>query len=211
MLRSRCLLPSPRSPPSSKLSPLCVPVSPISRPERCKPCPVALVPTLGCSRPLPPSLPLLASALSGNIIPGYVPCSSKNGPYIRTRLVTPQKKNKHTGSTTPTDAFAPASVSGRPRGGRAQVGLPLSNPCPRTHVEMRGRNGPGRPPPNPTLLIILLIIRSTCTLCSATTAAVAEASSVAGNFFTNKTTKLTKECKISSKYQNLKNNLGCSR
>ena len=71
MLCSRCLPPSPRSAPSSKLSPLYVPVSPVSRAERCKPCPVALVPTLGFSRPLTPSLLLLASALSGNIIPGY--------------------------------------------------------------------------------------------------------------------------------------------
>ena len=63
---------SPRSAPSSKLSPLYVPVSPFSRAERCKPYPLALVPTLGCSRPLPPSLLLLASALSGNMIPGYV-------------------------------------------------------------------------------------------------------------------------------------------
>ena len=63
MLRSRCLPPSPRSAPSSKLSPLYVPMSPVSRAERCKPCPVALVPTLGCSRPLPPSLLLLASAV----------------------------------------------------------------------------------------------------------------------------------------------------
>ena len=53
-----------------KLSSLDVPVSPVSRAERCKPCPVALVPTLGSSRPLPPSLLLLASALSGNLIPG---------------------------------------------------------------------------------------------------------------------------------------------
>ena len=71
MLRSRCPPPSPRSAPSSKLSPLYVPVSPDSRAERCEPCPVALVPTVGCSRPLPLSL-LLASALSGNIIQGYI-------------------------------------------------------------------------------------------------------------------------------------------
>ena len=44
------LSPSPRSAPSFKLSPLYVPVSPVPRAERCKPCPVALVPTtLGCS------------------------------------------------------------------------------------------------------------------------------------------------------------------
>ena len=70
MLRSRCLPPSPRSAPSSKLSPLYVPVSPVSRADRCKPCPVALVPTLGCSRPLPPSLLLLACALSGKYYAG---------------------------------------------------------------------------------------------------------------------------------------------
>ena len=59
-------------------------------------------------------------------------CSSKNGPYIRKRLVTPQEKNKHTGLTTPTDDFAPASTSGRPCGGRAQARSPLNAPIP-TH------------------------------------------------------------------------------
>ena len=58
-------------------------------------------------------------------------CSSQNGPYIRIRLVTPQEEhNIHTGSTTPTDAFAPASMGGRTRGGRAQASLPLSAPMP---------------------------------------------------------------------------------
>ena len=103
---------------------------------------MALVPTLGCSGPLHPSLLLLAFILSGNIIPGYVFLLQKNGPYIRTRLVTHQEKNKHTGSTTPTDSFAPASTSGHPRGRRAQAGLPLSEPVP-THP---CRNpGPKRP------------------------------------------------------------------
>ena len=41
--------PSPRSPPSSKVSPLCVLASPVLRAERCKPCPVALAPTLDYS------------------------------------------------------------------------------------------------------------------------------------------------------------------
>ena len=72
----------------------------------------------------------------------YIFFSSKNGPYIRIRLVTPRDKNKHTGSTTPTDAFAPASTSGRPRGGRAQAGLPFSTPMP-THP--RRDPGPKRP------------------------------------------------------------------
>ena len=94
------------------------------------------------SRPLPPRLLLLASALSGNIIPGMYFSSSKNSPYIWTRLVTPQEKNKHTGSTTHTDDFAPASTSGRPRGGRAQAGLPLSAPM-STHP--RRDSGPKRP------------------------------------------------------------------
>ena len=97
MLRSRYVPPSPRSAPSSKLSQLYVPVSAVSRAERCKPCPVALIPTLGCSQPLLPSLLLLASALSGNIIPGYFEVClfvrGKKGPYTRTRLVTPQEKN----------------------------------------------------------------------------------------------------------------------
>ena len=68
--------------------------------------------------------------------------SSINGPYVRTRLVTSQEKHTHTGSTTPPDAFAPASTSGRPRGGRKQAGLPLSAPMP-THP--RRDPGPKRP------------------------------------------------------------------
>ena len=144
-------------------SPLYVPVSPVSREERCKPCPVALVRTLGCSRPLPLSLLLLASALSGNIIPGFcLFCSSKNGHNIRIRLVTPQKKSKHTGSTMPTDAFAPASTSAaRAAGGRKPI-CPCLHPCPCTHVEIRGQNSPGRHAPkphnNPIHMCILLLL-----------------------------------------------------
>ena len=75
------------------------------------------------------------------------------------RLVTPQEKNKHTGSTTPKDAFAPASTSGRPRGARAQAGLRLSAPmlhAPTSRSE--AETAQGGAPPNPTL------IRSTCVL-----------------------------------------------
>ena len=68
-------------------------------------------------------------------------CSSKNGPYIGARLVTPKEKSKHTGSTTSTDVFAPASTIGRPRGGRAQAGFPLSALMP-THP--RREPGPKR-------------------------------------------------------------------
>ena len=63
------MLPSLGSAPSSKLPPFYVPVSPVARAARCKPCPVALVPTLGCSRPPARNLDLVRSALSGRIIP----------------------------------------------------------------------------------------------------------------------------------------------
>ena len=74
-----------------------------------------------------------------------------------------EKKNIHTELTTPADAFAPASESGCPRGGRAQAGLPLSvSIFPRTHVEIRGRNGPGWRAPklhtNPIAFVLLLLL-----------------------------------------------------
>ena len=132
MLRSRCLLPSPRAAPSSKLSPLYVPVSPVSRVERCKPCPVARVPTLGCSWPLPPNLSSCWHPLCPVCPEIYYRdmsiCLRKNGPYIRTRLVTPQEKYKHTGSTTPSDGFFRSCLDKRPP---AQAVLPL---CVCTHV-----------------------------------------------------------------------------
>ena len=152
MLRSRCLPPSPRSPPSSKLCQFYVPASPVSRAEICKPCPVAIVPTLGCPRPVPPSLLLRASALSGNIIPGVCFCSSKNSPYIRTRLVTPQEKNKHNGSTTLTDTFAPASTSGRPSRGRAQPVYPCLHHAHAATSRSGAETAQGGAPPNPTLI-----------------------------------------------------------
>ena len=166
MLRLRCLQPSPRSAPSSKLSPLYVPVSPVSRAERCKPCLMALVPTLGCSRPLPPTASSCWHPLCPEIKYRDMSfCSSKNGPYIRTRLVTPQEKNKHTGSITPTDAFAPASTSGRPRGGRAQAALHCLHPFPRTHVEIWGRNGLVRRAPKPHTNPIYMCTAATTAAC----------------------------------------------
>ena len=68
-------------------------------------------------------------------------CSSKNGPHIRTRLVTPQEKKTHTRSTMSTDVFVPASTSGCPRSGRVQAGLPLSAPMP---MQPRRDSGPKR-------------------------------------------------------------------
>ena len=66
-------------------------------------------------------------------------CSNNNGPFFPTRLVIPQEKRKHTGSTTPTEAFALASTSGSPRDGRALAGLPLSAPMP-THPRRHPRS-----------------------------------------------------------------------
>ena len=98
---------------------------------------VALVPTLGCSRPLPLSLLPLASALSAIIYRDMSLCStSENGPYIRTRLVTPQESNKHTGSTTPTDAFAARScLDERPPARRESAGQ-FTLVCTHAHAPM---------------------------------------------------------------------------
>ena len=140
MLRSRCLPPSLRSATSSKLSPLYVPVSPVSRAEGCKPCPV-------------PLCPYNTEYRDTSV------CSSKNSPYIRTRLVTPQKLINTLGQPRPqTLSLLPRRAAARAAGERRQV-YPCLYPCPRTHVEMRGRNGPGRRAPNPhTNLIQLLLL-----------------------------------------------------
>ena len=53
----------------SKLPPLYDAVNPVAPAARCKPSPVALVPTLVCSRPPARNLDLLRSALSGRIMP----------------------------------------------------------------------------------------------------------------------------------------------
>ena len=78
-----------------------IPVNPVPRAERCKPCPVALVPILSCPGSSSQPLDHLKSALSGTIIPGSVfKLKSKRSVFSRTRLVIPQTK-KHTASTTP--------------------------------------------------------------------------------------------------------------
>ena len=126
--------------PSSKLPPLYVPVSPVARAARCKPCPIALVPTLGYSRPLAGNLDLLRSAPPGRLISGSIfILKSKRSLHFSDTSSYPARKE------TPAhpDAFARASTSAGPRGGRAPVSLCL-HPCPRTHGEIRGRNAPGR-------------------------------------------------------------------
>ena len=165
MLRSRRLPSSPRSAPSPKLSLLYVPVSPVSRAERCKPCPVALVSTLGRSRSLSLSLILLASALSGNIITGYVFFFKQKRSLHADTSSYPARQNKHTGPTTPTDAFAPASTSGHLRGRRAQVGLPLSAPMPTHPRRDPGRDGLGRRAPKPHTSPIHMCTAATTAVC----------------------------------------------
>ena len=130
--------PSPRSASSSKLSSLYVPLSPVARAERCKPCPVALVPIHGCFRPPPPSLLLLTSALSGSNtgICLYV--------EVTTVLIFSDASSYPARKETPVHPHpgACASTSTRPRGGRAPV-YPCLHPCPRTHGEIRVRKKSG--------------------------------------------------------------------
>ena len=110
--------PSPCSALSSKLCPLYVPLSPVARAERCKPYPVALVPTLGCFRPPPPSLLLLASALSTSIIPGYIfMLKSKRSLFSRTRLAIPQEKRRRL-THTQTLSLVPRRARARAAGER---------------------------------------------------------------------------------------------
>ena len=111
------LPPTPRSTSSSKLSPLHAPWSPVARAERSKPCPVALVPTLGCFWPPPPSL-LLTSALSGSI--SITPRSvfmlrSKRSMFSRTRLGIPQEKI-HRFTHTQTFSLVPRRARARTAG-----------------------------------------------------------------------------------------------
>ena len=137
MLRSRCMPPWPRSAPSSKLFTRYVPVSPVSRAERCKPCPVALVPTLGCSRPLPPSLLLLASALSGNIIPRYIFLLNYKRSLHSGRSRCPARKKNH--RVNHAYRRFRSCLGERPSAaGERRPVYPYLQLCPRTHVEIRG-------------------------------------------------------------------------
>ena len=140
MLPSRCMLASLRSAPSFKLPPFCVPVSPVARAARCKPCPVALVPTLGCSRPPARNLDLVRSILSGRIMPEDIFILKTKRPlHFSDTSRYPARKE----ASAHPDAFARASTSAGLRGGRAP-NFPCLHPCPRTHGEIRGRNAPGR-------------------------------------------------------------------
>ena len=147
MLPSRCMLPSPRSAPSSTLSPIHVPVSPVARAKRRKQCPVALAPTPGRSASSSQPLDLLKSALSGIIILAFMyMLKLKRSLYSDTVRLSRTKRN--TPAQPDLDAFARASTSARPRGGRAPV-CPCLYPCPCTHGEIRGRTGPERRTPKP--------------------------------------------------------------
>ncbi len=179
MLRSRCLPPSPLLVSSFKLFPLYVPVSPVPRAERYKPCPVGLVLPLGCDRPQSPSLLLLASALSGHIIPGCIFWFKKKRSLhsdmscCPAKINTPGQPRPHTLSLLPRRAVAYLC------GGRTQASTLVNTPCPRTHVEIRGRNDPERRPPKPLaspihmyVCIMWLLLVSCCHCCCCCTAAV---------------------------------------
>ena len=144
-LPSRCTQFSLRSAPSSKLPPLYVPMSPVARATSWKSCPAALVPTLACSRPRARNFDLLISALSRHIIsePFFV-LKSKRSLYFSDMSSYPSRKE----APAHPDAFARASRSVRPHGGRAPVS-PCLHPCPRTHGEIRGRSGHGQRAPEP--------------------------------------------------------------
>ena len=99
-------------------------------------------------------------------------CSSKNGPDIRTRLVTPQEENIHTGSTTAAERFC-SCLDARPPEGRESAGR-FTLVCTHAHAPT-SRSGAetvkGDAPPNPTLIqstsILLLLL-----LCVAATDAI---------------------------------------
>ena len=124
--------------PSSKPPPLYVPVSPVARAARCKPCLVALVSTLGCSRPPARNLDLLRSALSGRIIPESI-------------FILKSKRSLHFSDTSsyPATKEAPAQprrfrscLDERAPARRESAGFPLSAPMP---TYPRRDPGPKRP------------------------------------------------------------------
>ena len=149
MLPSPCMLPSMCSAPSAKLPPLYAPVSPVARAPRFKPCPVALVPTLGCSRPPTRNFYLLRSSLSGRIIPAYIYLFQRqNGPYIsRKSPFIPQEK-KH--RLTQTISLVPGRALARAAGERRILLV-----CIHAHVptaRSRAETAQGGAPANPTLI-----------------------------------------------------------
>ena len=97
--------------------PLYVPLSPVARAERCKPCLVTLTPTLCFFRPLTPGL-LLTRALSGSILPGSVfMLKFKWSLFSRTSIVIPQEK-KHRLTHTHTLSLVPRRARVRAAGER---------------------------------------------------------------------------------------------
>ena len=141
MLPSRCM---PRRPPSLGAIFQAFPSMSLRAPspaERCKPCPVALVPTLGFSASRSQPLDLLKSTARkyDDGMNLYVD--------FETVLFSSDTSNYAAKTNTPSqprpDAFARASTSAYPRGGRSPV-YPCLHSCSRTHGEIQGRNGPRR-------------------------------------------------------------------
>ena len=132
----------------SLLPPLYVPVSPVARAARCNPCPVALVPTLGCSRPPSRNLDLVRSALSGRIIPESIfILNSKRSLHFSGTSSYPARKE----APAHPDDFARASTSAGPCGGGAPFS-PCLYPCPRTHARSGAETPQGGASAIPTLI-----------------------------------------------------------
>ena len=132
----------------SLLPPLYVPVSPVARAARCNPCPVALVPTLGCSRPPSRNLDLVRSALSGRIIPESIfILNSKRSLHFSGTSSYPARKE----APAHPDAFAVL------RRARARAARERRFPLVCTHAHVpTARSGTetaqGGAPANPTLI-----------------------------------------------------------
>ena len=146
-----------------RLSPLYFPMSSASRAERYKPCYVALVPTLGCSRSLPPSLLLLASVLSGNITPGYVfllkdkrSLHSDTSSYPAREKWTHRVNHSHRRFRSCLDERPPA---------RREIAGRFTPVCTHFHAHTSrsgSKTAQGGAPPNPTLIrstsVLLLLL-----------------------------------------------------
>ena len=145
MLPPRCMLSSLRSAPSChrfdqvQASPALCPVSPVAPAVRCKPCPVALVPTLGCSRPPSRNLDLLRSAVRtfNTRLNVYFKVKTVLKFLGHVRLSARKETSAHP------DAFAHSWPSLGRRGAR-RPDSPLVHPGARTHGEIWGRNAPAR-------------------------------------------------------------------
>ena len=126
--------PSPRSASSSKLSPLYVSLSPVARAERCKPCPVALVPTLllPASTSQPPSVDIRSVRKYNTGV--CLNVEAKTVLIFSDAFSYPARKETptHTLSLVPPRARVSAA-------GKRRFTIHCLHPCPRTHGKICGK------------------------------------------------------------------------